>query len=217
MSFSSLQPSLLVDPSILLSEEGLTWLEEDAQSRTNVVISEVFANTLQEANALDLRALVAPEDAEHLDRRLERLVPLIPSLATYGYRPGEDELSPESRDVAVALYNTLTEGTEWAVYADEWAFLQSYSAMISKTDQPLSAFGRSGAAIVRYGRRFRDRFLAVVGIDEMPSNVTPEFLAKVGGKWLTIGGSAIGGAVVLFPVGAALGPVAIPVVQAFDP
>jgi hypothetical protein len=48
------------------------------------------------------------------------------------------------------------------LYADEWAFLQTHSVMLSKLRRPLDAFRDAGAVIVEFGRKTGAKLLEQV-------------------------------------------------------
>lgn len=127
----------------------------------------------------------------------------------------------------VARALELSGGPFAAVYAEEWAFLQRNSWMASRGRGLLDALLGAGAAVVTYGRRFRDEMIAaVIQAENVPPVIKSEyFLTKVVPKWIVLGGAAAGGATLAFTVGGpggaaagglVSGPFVAPFVRALD-
>jgi hypothetical protein len=208
---------LMLDPSFLFSEDGVTWLREEPRVRTEeIVISSALMGWLRSGDRVeDLMAFVAPEDLDGIDERRAALAELLEVSQTFSWE-GVDLEGPDE-EVLLAL----REGGDLAAaaLADEWAFLQSHSWALSKLHLPLDAFRDAGAAVLEYGRRLREELVnVVIPQKEAPPALTRRLLAKASAKWLIVGGAGAGGAL-LGPVGAGIvgSGVAVPIVRAFDP
>jgi hypothetical protein len=201
---------LLIDPSILFSERAVALLQEDASARENVVVSEALWQAIMKPGA-DFSALVSPDDLRaYPGRRQEALVRLVEGLARFSY--ASEKLAPESDQVRARLLDL--GGLAGPVFADEWAFLQSHSWMVAHLRHPLDAFRDAGAAVVEFGQRLRDTMIRTVAPAAQMPPVTVPFIARVGVKWVVVGGAA--GAAILSPPLFLAGLLAIPFVQAFD-
>lgn len=133
----------------------------------------------------------------------------IPTFSHEGVR-----LTPWDEDVRQALLEEESPNRE--ILADEWTFLSSHSWMAAKLHYALDKFRDAGAVVVTYGQRLRDEMIqAVVPSRNIPDALTPVFLAKVGVKWIVVGGPTAGS--VFFPPAAFGSIAAVPIVRAFDP
>lgn len=181
----------MVDPSLLLSREGIEWLGEDPAARSAIVIPAVFAEWLAGSRDLDLRALIAPEDLQLVDEHRARLTDILADVAVFSYRDAV-ALGPASRSVLDALLSS--EDPVGELRADEWAFLQSHSSLASKLRRPLDAFRDAGATIVEVGRKAaRTLIEQVIPAEHIPAILTPQLLARVTIKWVIVAGSGVGG------------------------
>jgi hypothetical protein len=148
---------LLVDPSLLLSEEGLAWLGEDESARHEIVSSRALAERLRGGVDVGLSQFIAPEDEGSVLERLERLAVLIESVEQFSYR--DVDLPRLEAQVMQALL--IADGANGELLADEWAFLIAHSWMASKLRYVLDRFRDVGAVIIQYGRRLRDEMISV--------------------------------------------------------
>ncbi len=72
--------------------------------------------------------------------------------------------------------------------------MQTHSFLVSKLRRPLDAFRDAGSVILEFGQRMEDYLIRqVIPADAVPSVFTPGFRAKVGAKWIVVGGATIGG------------------------
>ena len=196
-----------VDPSILLSDPGLAWLEEDLQARQDIVVSANFVESIRNRPQRLSSVFLPPSQAQLLWESRERLIPVLEGVQRFHFR--DAVLDTDQGKVLENLLgiNDLDSDT----LADEWAYLQSQSWGISRFRPVLIAFARAGAGVVEYGRHARDEAIqAAVREQSIPAKLTPPFLARVGAKWLLLGGATAGGAVLGGIVGSVLlGPVGV--------
>jgi hypothetical protein len=181
----------MADPSWLLSREGLAWLEEDPETLGALIVPRTLVAWFDNEVDLDPFVLMAPEDAERFNSQRDRVESLVRRLPSFSHR--EVQLTPRSleevRNALIAEGGALGE-----LHADEWAFLQSQSAMLSKLSRPIDAFRDAGAFIVEVGRKTGVRLLErVIPREHLPETVTSKVLAKAAAKWVVLGGAAVGG------------------------
>jgi hypothetical protein len=205
------QSALMVDPSILLSQRGLQWLESDSQDRNAIVISAAFYNVLANpTESLFLRRLSKSADGI---LTLQRLRGLLDGVQRFD---GTDVQLPDSIE-AIRATLRFQRGYDNRIFADEWAYLHSQSWMIARTERALKAFLRAGAGVLQFGRRLRSEFINVVVPQQaMPRIISHQFLAVVGAKWLVVAGAAATGGALGGVGGGLLGLPAVPIVRAFD-
>jgi hypothetical protein len=208
---------LMLDPSFLFSEGGISWLQEQSHVRQEeIVVSSAFVRWLRSGEPVeDVIDLVDSDDRDEVDERRAALFQLLRSSPTFDSEGVE--LAREDEEVFLVLRES--GGVVAEILADEWAFLQSHSWALSKMHLPLDRFRDAGAAVLEYGRRLREEMVSVVIPQKgAPPAVTRALLAKASAKWLIVGGAGAGGAL-LGPVGAGIlgSGVVVPVVRAFDP
>jgi hypothetical protein len=75
----------MVDPSLLLSEEGVAWLEEDPRARSGIVVSSTAMQWLRGELEMSPSQLVSQEDAELFDRRREQVFGLLDGVPSFRY------------------------------------------------------------------------------------------------------------------------------------
>jgi hypothetical protein len=184
-------PLLMVDPSLLLSQEGLAWLEGEESVHSGIVIPTVFGEWLREERDLDIESLVSPEDIGAIWERRSMLVEILgEDFTTFSYR--QSDLPVETRTVLERLLESGDSLSE--LHADEWAFLQSYSTLGSKLRHPVRAFRDAGAAVLEFGREVGLELLAeVIPPEHIPAVLTGGVIAKGVIKWIVVGGATIGG------------------------
>jgi hypothetical protein len=211
---------LMLDPSFVLSADGVAWLEEDISvRREDLVLPATFMYWLT-AGRPDgdelLRHFVARDDLEAYEDRSKRLIGLLEGVSAFRSDSVMLDGSPANVLSSLVRSTSLPEAVV-QVRCEEWVYLWSHSWLLSKLHTPLDAFRDAGAAVVEYGRAVRDRMIGVVMPNEpLPTAVTVELLGKAAAKWLVVGGTGAAGTL-LGPLGGALAPMAIPLVQAFDP
>lgn len=196
-----------VDPSILLADAGLVWLEEDKEAHAEIVVSANFVNSLREDRPRHSSVFLAHEEVHLLVENRERLLRVLEDVQVFDF-----STDPTAFEDNPVLDRLLAIGDlESRMLADEWAYLQSRSWGINRFRPVLQAFSRAGAAVVEYGRRARDEAIqAAIPQQSIPARLRPAFLARVGAKWLLLGGATAGGAVAGGLVGTAiLGPVGV--------
>ena len=214
------QSALMVDPSILISERGIDWLEGDSQRRSEIVISAAFYNALFNPSAsLFLRRRIESPDGRFTLQRLRTSLE-----GVQRFEAETVELPDPIQQIAQTLLSL--RGYDNRIFADEWTYLHSQSWMIAHTERALKAFQRAGAGVLQFGRRLRDEFINVVVPQQaMPRIISHQFLTIVGAKWLIVAGAAAaGGALAVVGGGSALagafggvaGLPAVPIVRAFD-
>jgi hypothetical protein len=198
----------MVDPSLLLSAEGSAWFVEDSTFRSHVVVAGTAMQWLQGEVDVNPARLLSPEDSQVYDERRRQLLPLMSNVPTFSYTEVAPQLDPAHNAV---LRNLLQDAptSELAVnrlYADEWAFLQSQSMLISKLRRPLDAFRDAGSAVVEFGRRVGWRMVQrVIPEEHLPPTLTGKLMVRATVKWIVLGGAAIGGGTLGAMVGTAVG------------
>lgn len=202
-----------MDPSLLFTERALVWLEQDDSAAGSIAISAAFMASLRRDSAANH---VLPSSIRTSAIRRERLIRALDNVQTFS--SDGVELAPQADSVKRVLRER--DRRMGAIWADEWAFLQSQSWMAATKRQVLDAFRNSGAAVVEYSRRLRDALIAgVVPTNHLPPIVTRRFLTKVGVKWLVVGSPGALAPVVAGPIAPAMGfapALLVPIVQAFD-
>jgi hypothetical protein len=182
----------MVDPSLLLSEEGLAWLEEDENVPSGIIIPAVFAEWLGGQRDLDIGALVSPDDLELAYDRRSRLVEVLGDFTAFSYR--DERLSDRSAQAVLEALLLQNADGLGELRADEWAFLQSHSVLASKLRGPHDAFRDAGATIVEFGRKVGRKLIGkVIPAERIPPVLTPGVIAKATIKWIVVGGAGVGG------------------------
>src|SRR5579864_3234842 len=148
----------MLDPSLLLSEEGLTWLETADFDRSTIVVSAAFQRLLTTDGERVALPFVPREELGPFPNRRQRLISRLEGVSGFSY--DEVDLPSQLADVSVAL--RASQQPAGLVLADEWAFLQSQSWMAAKIRTALDAFRDAGAAVIEYGRRARDEMIGAV-------------------------------------------------------
>jgi hypothetical protein len=182
---------LMVDPSFLLAEDGLVWLEEEADG-VQIVVPATMVALLRGEFDLDPAVVLASEDVEgFLDRR-ERALALVERIDAFGQRQSPPLRPPPLEEVRRTLL--ASESPVGELRAEEWVFLQTNSVIVSKLRHPVESFRDAGAVIVEYGRKAGHKLLTqVIPEDHIPAHVTNGLLAKAAGKWILVGGAQAGG------------------------
>jgi hypothetical protein len=219
---------LLLDPSILLSERGLSWLEAGGpQGEGGIVVSEAFRSAVRELPR-ETRSFRPWDDIGDFTARRERLIPLLDGVPVFSHR---QVALPEAAEVVRYQLLEHDHGAVGEVLADEWSFLQSQSWMATRYRHVLDRFRHSGAIIVEHSKETLETLLRKVLIEEVvpkghiPETLTPHFVTRVAAKWVVVGTSAVVLHPLLIPFGVLAGPLAGVVgervtgrvVNAFDP
>lgn len=196
--------TLMLDPSTLLSEEGPELIAANLEMGVEVLISRHFGAWLEGAFDLDPRELLAPEDAELVGQRLERLreMDALARLRRFG------SVDARLNRPSATVLDGLIDGDSVAnlIWADEWAYLQSNSLLGSKARHPLDAFRDAGAAIVEFGKRAGLNLIAdVIPRDHIPASIDRGLIGRAALKWIVVGGVAAGGGTLAGIAGATLG------------
>jgi hypothetical protein len=196
----------MVDPSILFSEAGIAWLQDDGTARDGIVVAATVMRWLRGEIDLNRRGFVAPEDLEMIDQRREQLLSVLDGVSSFSYE-GAD-LSPEHDAVLRNLLEVPGQPpfASRGIYADEWAFLQSQSSLIAKLRNPVDAFRDAGSAVVEFGREVGQQLIRkVIKPEHVPRVLTPKLIAKVTAKWIVVGGAAVGGGTLGGIIGTVIG------------
>jgi hypothetical protein len=200
-----IENSLMVDPSTLLSAEGPQWVRENLERGVTVVVSSRVERWLARDLGFDLEHLVAPEDWDELGPRLDELAELAPALELFDHR--DAELAPGAQEVLQEL--VWTDVPSALVWADEWAYLQSHSWLVSKLRRPIEAFRDAGSAVVELGEKAAMHLISeVIPPERVPASITPEIAGRAALKWVAVGGATIGGGTLGGLLGGPLAPVA---------
>jgi hypothetical protein len=204
----------MVDPSMVLSDSWLTWVEEEANEDEirEVVVSQALLAQLREVRDRAFFPWLPEDHQEDYLVYRERALDLIEGRDIRSFSFDEVDLPDELRAVLVALLETGDRDA--GTLADEWAFLKSQSWLLSANHVSTDAFRRRGASVVRITHRFT-RALAkqVISKEKIPERFTPRFLAKVGAKWVVWGtattaggvGGGVGGTLIAGPIGGLAG------------
>jgi hypothetical protein len=162
VSFVDEAPSrVILDPSILFTEEALGWLE-DSELRPFLVISASLWRRLDDPDASEQLLPYAEGDPQRIVAVRERLAS--GAVATFSFEEvfGSQELPDAARQICNALLQSDEELAD--VLADEWVFLTSQSLAIiaERMRHSLEAFVRAGAEVVEIGREQMEVALNVV-------------------------------------------------------
>jgi hypothetical protein len=182
---------VMADPSLMLSGSGLDWLERDATARATLVVPRTFVDWLTDPVAgSQLPSMLSPDDVGQLADNRSRLESMMRGVPTFSHE--EVTLTPAHEEIRAIL---LLEGGPLAdLHADEWAFLQSQSTLLSKLRRPVDAFRDAGAIIVEVGRKTGIRLVErVIPKESLPETFTRGVLAKAAAKWIVLGGATVGG------------------------
>jgi hypothetical protein len=213
MAEANAEHRYMVDPSILLSEAGISWFEDHEDARSEVVVSDAFLGALGEyRESLFFPSLPDGERSAFALRR-QRLLDLEQEWDIARFSSVGVELPDgEANSVLKALLNS--DEPDAQILADEWTFLQSQSWMIAAGRAALDAFRRHGALSIEFSGPFsRNLAKRVVPEEHIPARLRGRFLARVGAKWVVWGGTTVGAAVggalaggaLAGPIGAAVG------------
>jgi hypothetical protein len=199
-------PSVMIDPSLLFAANGSDWLRLNREAEVEVVVPRIVAEWLDGAGDLEPSLLLAPEDVEMLDPRLEE----IRELASEGLRVidhREISLDAISNETIERLHESGDPAAD--VWADEWAYLQTSSWLTAKLRRCLDAFEAAGVAIVEFGQEVGVELIEeVIPARHLPQSINRSVILKATVKWVVVGGAhALGGTVGAVAGSAAGGPV----------
>ena len=194
---------IMVDPSFMLSAEGLDWLESDVVARGATVVPRIVADAIAGDPRIDLTALVADADREQLESRRNRASALITDVRTFSH---EDVVLSRRSHEAVRIALLFEDDRVGEVHADEWVFLQTNSVLLSKVRRPLDAFRDAGAVIVELGRKAGLKVIEkVIPEDHIPPSITKKIIATAAAKWIVLGGANVAGGTLGGVAGTAIG------------
>jgi hypothetical protein len=184
------QEPLLLDPSVLLGDEGFAWLAEvPHHERTHFVVPRTFIDQVAgraEYTAADEELWgPLPDEASRL-----QLVELIAGLATFSESDTAPYLPPEATEVVNRLRNM---GSQVAV--EEWLYLQSNSWLVSRSRRVLHHFKRAGAKVIEVAGNAVDdlTWLALGTRPDTPKTLTKELRIKAGFNVIVVGGISAAG------------------------
>jgi hypothetical protein len=220
---NEVEEGLLLDPSFLLSEPGISWLESNQWILEAVVVPKSFYDMLNESAEVAVPFVPASE-VDALETRRDRVLRLIRDDRVEKF--GHSDVKLAQRDLEIQQTLALENKDEGLVLADEWTYLRTHSVMFSRSHKPLDAFRRAGVAVLEYGDRFREQLIRAVVTERKWKKgvpVTPEVIAAASAKWVVLG--TVGLVVLATVPGAPLVSAAlalsfipgVPAIQAFDP
>lgn len=179
--------SLLLDPSVLLGDEGFGWLQEvPHDARTRFVVAQTFfdqvAGRVEYTEADEELWGTLPDGPAR--RQLEALVA---GLTTFSESDAVGELPPEVTEVADRLRSM---GSQVAV--EEWLYLHYNSLLTARSRKILEHFKRGGAKVVEVAGDGIDD-LTWLALGKRPGTQVPltkELRIKAGINVVVIGGVA---------------------------
>ena len=187
-----LDPSVFLDPDVRDARrsnypDGLDL--SDPAIREMIIVPRTFVDFVEGNLSEDLASSLSLDLEDFGD--LTDVRPLLTDLPSFSHRFATFDI-PSHEEVRVALL--LEHGPIGAMYADEWAFLQSQSTLLSKVRRPLEAFRDAGAAIIEFGRKTGVQLIQqVIPKDHLPEALTARILATAAAKWIILGGATVGG------------------------
>lgn len=196
----------MADPSLMLSAAGIEWLEQDANARAALVVPRTFDDWFYGRTDLAATLMATPEDASQFESHKPRLEELMRGVPAFSH--DEVTLAPAHEEIRAMLL--LDPDPLAGLYADEWAFLQSQSTLLSKLRKPIEAFRDAGAVIVEVGRKTGVRLVErVIPKESLPETFTRGVLARAAAKWIVLGGATVGGGTLGGVVGTAFASPAV--------
>jgi hypothetical protein len=180
------QHGLMLDPSFILSKEGLTWLEgEGAADVHSFAVSARFYQALRlgEPDALEwfARSAKPPQAGAVLE--------LLGPVRRFSYMH-VDLVDARVRAVHSRLASRATDPVA-EILRDEWAFMQTQSWLGAKSRQTFEAFAAAGARIKPVPRQLVRQFVRrTLKKEHLPPRIPLEMLMRTGLKWIGVGGSA---------------------------
>ncbi len=191
-------PRLMIDPSLALRTETLSWLGSPGVIGS-IAVSRTFVRALEAGNP-SISGFVRRPNRETSISLLSVLEPA----EKFSHEDARD-LDPLARLVLEQLVVEAKPTTE--ILADEWAFLNSRSWVAARTKFAFDAFHRAGAHMTVLARRSMRllvaRTLKIPG-NELPAVITGAMLRRTGLKWLAAGVTPFVGSVLTPPLGPAI-------------
>jgi hypothetical protein len=170
VEFGDEAPSrVILDPSILFTEEALGWLE-NPQLSPFLVVSEALWRHLQGPESNELLQY-ANGDSERILAARQALASSKVSKFSFEDARRNEEMPGGALEICEALLHE--EGALADVFADEWAFLTSQSLAIvtERLHHSLNAFRRAGAEVFEFSRERMEGTL-----DELREAIPPGLL-----------------------------------------
>lgn len=208
----------MVDPSLLLTEPGVQWLETSEDARAAAVVSYGFAEAVRIGDDDVLLRFVDSDDAGSISEARERLLYVLDGIDAFTHQQ-INRLPARSANVRRQLLRSEDDGE---ILADEFVYLVTHSWLLAKTRHVLDALRRAGVRIREhtppYGDRLRRELIEqVIPAANIPAELTDEVQARAAIKWVIVGGTTLGLAGATGGWGAIGGLLLGPVVRAFDP
>ena len=177
-------PRLLLDPSLLLSEDCLTWLQESPTALKGVVVSAAFDPN----NDRLVGRFLSPEEMGPYRQRQDRVTVLLREIARFSSQDPDVRSTSAVEDVGRQL--RLSDDVVGRLLEDEWVYLQSASFMASAKRHLVDAVKGTRTRVFEYGRDVRDQFIRrVIKKEHIPDVLTDRFLwTRVAPKFLVLGG-----------------------------
>jgi hypothetical protein len=199
----------MVDPSLLLSDDGLNWLSQDPELSQSIVVSQVVADWMADTRQVDAsdvlsaEEMLSPDDIPGFEALRTRAFDFVTGLPTFSHRgvPLDHPSHEAVRSALVSLQSPLAE-----LHADEWVFLQTQSTLLSKVRRPVDAFRDAGAVVVEVGRKAAVQLVRhVIAKDHLPEALTRKIVSRAAAKWIVLGGATVGGGTLGGVAGTAIG------------
>ena len=180
----------MLDPSVLLQERALDLFEKDLVTHPeSFVVSSSFASLLDTAKPESLFSHFAPGVAGVVpsSKVTARLSNVIRRSGIGLFSHEGVELSNYNAPVLSNILDSKDEPARY-VYADEFAYLQSHSGLLSAIRHPIEIVRGAGAAILEYGQRALNEVLRVVMTEQQIARHSVERAIAIGAvKWLVLG------------------------------
>ena len=210
-----------MDASILVSDRGVRWLERLSGSEADSFItSAAFRRLLGrpgqlygmfQASRPQFGGISQDEFIQRM-RGLEREIDRLPAFDHTG------ALLDDARAIAV-MQELLNLGPIGEVWADEWAFLNSHSWLVSRSRAVIEAFRDAGAGVIEFRQKALLALLQMsqAGGGPLPPGLSPHLTKRIAAKWIVAGG-AVTLASVAAPLAAGVVGLGAPVmIVTFDP
>ncbi|HEU5252145.1 MAG TPA: hypothetical protein VFU16_02325 [Solirubrobacterales bacterium] len=198
---------IVLDPSLLASDEVLEWLS-DPELKGYLVISESLRRRLEDPGALmeDLGRFGVYDPDPGLIEAFREAVDLN-GVETFSFERARERGELPSGTEAICWNLLAAEEPLADVLADEWAFVtsQSLAALAQRAGHALGAFCRAGATVVGVAKE-----QMVGALEQVQDRIPPGLLERmkrvdgvVGrGPGLLLAGGSFAASVILPPLGA---------------